>query len=85
MTKMADKRITKLAQAYDEQWKEKRATSECCCAHTAEYLQQEIAAKRWVQEYRELDGKTVLVCVKCDGAWDYRATDRLIEKICGKA
>jgi len=57
--------------------------SECKCDHDAAYLEQEIAARRWVHEYRERrdTGEIVLVCLTCDGLWDHRATDRLIERI----
>jgi len=39
---------------------------------------------RWVHEFREREkpgGEFVLVCLTCLGAWDHRATDRLIEAI----
>ncbi len=57
----------------------------CRCDHHPDYLQQEIAAGRYVQEYRtrQSNGEYVLVCRCCNGLWDHRATDRLIEKICG--
>jgi hypothetical protein len=57
---------------------------ECKCHHDAAWLKQEIAARRWVQEYRVGEnGEYVLVCVICGGLWDHRATDRLIDLICG--
>jgi hypothetical protein len=61
-----------------------RVRGQCECHHDdAIRLQQEIAARRWVQEYRVENGEYVLVCVKCGGLWDHRATDRLIDLICG--
>jgi hypothetical protein len=41
---------------------------QCNCNHDAAYLEQEIAAKRWVHEYRESEdtGKYVLVCLQPD-------------------
>jgi hypothetical protein len=60
------------------------ACGECKSDHDPVYLQQEIAAQRWVHEYRKRQGggEYVLVCLRCDGLWDHRATDRLIESIC---
>ena len=57
--------------------------SECKCNHDPAWLEQEIAARRWVHEYRERrdTGEVILVCLRCDGLWDHRATDRLIERI----
>jgi hypothetical protein len=63
------------------------APGECHCNHVIGYLFDEIAAGRWVHEMRETaplqqgqpNGAYVLVCLTCLGAWDHRATDRLIE------
>jgi hypothetical protein len=53
---------------------------QCSCNHDAEYLRREIAARRWVHEYRidDQSGEYVLVCLSCDGLWDHSATDRVI-------
>ena len=57
---------------------------DCRCNHDAAYLHQEIAARRWVPEYRThaTSDEYVLACLSCNGLWDHRATDRLIERIC---
>jgi hypothetical protein len=54
---------------------------ECTCDHDAADLAREMQAGRPVHEYRERrdTGETVLVCLKCNGLWDHRATDRVIE------
>jgi hypothetical protein len=55
---------------------------QCECHHDPRWLKAEIDAKRYPQEYRVGEnGEYVLVCVKCGGLWDHRATDRLIELI----
>jgi hypothetical protein len=55
---------------------------QCRCNHDAGYLHQEIAAGRYVQEWRKrADGEYVPICRRCNGLWDHRATDRLIERV----
>ena len=56
---------------------------ECKCHHDPAYLEQEIAARRWVHEYRERRDtrEVILVCLRCDGLWEHGATDRIIERI----
>jgi hypothetical protein len=39
----------------------------CRCNHPPEWLEREIAAKRWVHEYRDVDGKYALICLSCGG------------------
>ena len=57
--------------------------SECTCGHDPAYLEQEIAAQRWVHEYRERrdTGEVILVCLRCDGCGIMGRPDRLIERI----
>ena len=37
------------------------------------------------QEFRERrdTGEVILVCKRCDGLWDHRVTDRIIESVMG--
>jgi hypothetical protein len=53
----------------------------CQCNHLPAYLFQEIAAKRWVHEFRESESGYVLVCLTCLKPWDHAATDRLIAMV----
>jgi hypothetical protein len=58
----------------------------CQCNHSARWLFDEIAAKRWVHEFREYRThkgtvEYTLVCLSCRGEWNHTATDRLVEMI----
>jgi hypothetical protein len=33
------------------------------------------------QVYREIDGKTVLLCTVCDHQWDHKVTDMVIDLV----
>jgi hypothetical protein len=57
--------------------------SECKCDHDPAYLLQEIAARRWIHEYRERrdTGEIVLVCLSCFGLWNHRFTDQIIAMV----
>jgi hypothetical protein len=54
----------------------------CQCNHDPRWFKAEIDAGRYPQEYRVGEnGEYLLVCVKCSGLWDHRATDRLIDLV----
>jgi hypothetical protein len=52
----------------------------CQCNHDPHWLKAEIGAGRYPQNFCEVDGGG-LVCSRCGGLWDHRATDRLIDLI----
>jgi hypothetical protein len=58
-----------------------KTIEQCLCHHEAEWLAAEITAGRYPQEYRDTANGYVLVCRKCEGLWDHRATDRVIEHV----
>jgi hypothetical protein len=58
-----------------------RERAQCGCNHDPRWLYAAINTRHYPQEYHEVDGKYVLVCMICGGLWDHRATDRLIELV----
>jgi hypothetical protein len=60
------------------------AVNVCACNHETERLVSEIASGRYMQKYQQdATGCYELICVKCGGQWDHRATDRVIDRVMG--
>ncbi|RXH34363.1 hypothetical protein [Bradyrhizobium nanningense] len=57
------------------------ANGNCQCQLDVDELIRDIAARRWVHEFRERkdNREMVLVWTRCNGIWDHRWTDEIVE------